>query len=236
MAEKKAPEPFDGFREEASSFFWELAFHNERPWFLAHKEEFQTLIQRPFRALAEETQAILEQRQTGQEWMLHVSRIYRDARRLHGRGPYKDHLWFTLNRRAEAESGPSFWFEIGGAGYGYGMGYYTVTAAQMERFRTAAGADPGELETLVKRFGEQDRFSLDGEAYKRARVHVSEALDPWLNRRWIGLSRHKDFGGELLTPELPQILAEDFMWLMPYYEYFSGFYDPDAERRAMLRK
>ena len=31
---------FSGFSEKTGSFLWELAFNNERPWFLAHKKEF----------------------------------------------------------------------------------------------------------------------------------------------------------------------------------------------------
>ena len=44
---------------------------------------------------------------------LHVCRIYRDARRLHGQGPYKDHLWLTIRPDNDIWSQqPVFWFEI----------------------------------------------------------------------------------------------------------------------------
>lgn len=36
-----------------------------------------------------------------------VTRIYRDARRLHGRGPYKESLWFTVEQPAEQWTQPS---------------------------------------------------------------------------------------------------------------------------------
>ena len=36
-----------------------------------------------------------------------VSRIYRDARRLHGRGPYKDHLWFCVERPSRGLDHPA---------------------------------------------------------------------------------------------------------------------------------
>lgn len=78
-------------------------FNNERGWFLAHKEEFLTLVDAPMRELAAQvSQAMTEEfPKLGLE--LKVSRIYRDARRLFGRGPYKDHLWFSLRRRNENE-------------------------------------------------------------------------------------------------------------------------------------
>lgn len=41
--------------------------------------------------------------------MLKTSRIYRDARRLFGRGPYKDHLWFCVRTRDKDWTGrPTF--------------------------------------------------------------------------------------------------------------------------------
>ena len=52
-----------------------------------------------------------------------VSRIYRDARRLHGQGPYKDHLWFVLRPMATAaDTEPGFYFEAAPEHYSYGMG------------------------------------------------------------------------------------------------------------------
>ena len=32
---------FEGFTQETSEFLWELSFNNERPWFLAHREQFE---------------------------------------------------------------------------------------------------------------------------------------------------------------------------------------------------
>ncbi|MBP3622661.1 MAG: DUF2461 family protein, partial [Oscillospiraceae bacterium] len=48
---------FEGFTTQTSDFLWELAFHNERPWFLAHKEQFEQLLNRPLKALAADTAA-----------------------------------------------------------------------------------------------------------------------------------------------------------------------------------
>ena len=112
---------FQGFSQGAIDFLWGIRFNNERGWFLAHKEEFLTLVDAPMRELAAQvSQAMTEEfPKLGLE--LKVSRIYRDARRLFGRGPYKDHLWFSLRRRNENEGAePSFYFEIAPEYYSYG--------------------------------------------------------------------------------------------------------------------
>jgi uncharacterized protein (DUF2461 family) len=35
---------FQGFTERTSGFLWDLSFNNERPWFLEHKAEFETVL------------------------------------------------------------------------------------------------------------------------------------------------------------------------------------------------
>ena len=81
---------FTGFSDATIDFLWELRFHNERPWFLEHKQVFLDTLDRPMKALAADVTAALEQAYPDRKWYLHVARIYRDARRLHGNGPYKD--------------------------------------------------------------------------------------------------------------------------------------------------
>ena len=78
---------FTGFSDATIDFLWELRFHNERPWFLEHKQVFLDTLDRPMKALAADVTAALEQAHPDRKWYLHVARIYRDARRLHGNGP-----------------------------------------------------------------------------------------------------------------------------------------------------
>ena len=136
--------PFTGFTSEAGEFLWELAFHNEKPWFEAHKEQFLRAVKEPFDALAKETLALVQKKHPDEPYCLHISRIYRDARRLFGRGPYKDHLWFTLWTGEDRHSSPVFWFELSPASYSYGVGFYTATAEQMAALRRYIDANPAK--------------------------------------------------------------------------------------------
>ena len=38
---------FIGFSDATIDFLWELRFHNERPWFLEHKQVFLDTLDRP---------------------------------------------------------------------------------------------------------------------------------------------------------------------------------------------
>ncbi len=212
---------FVGFPSGAGEFLWELRFNNERPWFQAHKEEFLTLVDRPFKALGQEIQARMQEAYPKREWNLHVSRIYRDARRLYGRGPMKDHLWLTLRCTGEKDMEvPVFYFEFQPEGYSFGLGSYSAHAAYMERFRRVTLAEPKQLETLARRLNKEPKFRLIGKEYARKKVEHSPLLDPWLNRRWISIDCSRPHDDVSKCHDLADEMVESFQFLMPYYDYF----------------
>ena len=214
---------FQGFTEEAGRFYWELLFNNEREWFIAHKAEFLRLIKEPMDALAKETLAELQRRHPEREWMTHVSRIYRDARRLFGRGPYKEHMWFTVRQRSDPEE-LGFWFEFGPKGYAWGLGAW-ANAAQMEHWRAFLDADPAGAERVFRRFARQKITVNDSPQYKRPKGEKGKLLDPWYNAREITVTARRDFGGDLFKPELPLLLADEFDRLLPLYDLLRHIYD-----------
>ena len=220
---------FSGFTPETGEFIWDLAFHNERPWFNENKERFLRVLKEPFDALGRGTLDLLQARYPDLPLQLHISRIYRDARRLFGRGPYKDHLWFTIWSGAERSDGPAFWFEVSGAGYGYGVGFWAASAAEMAAYRRYIAEHPDEMKKLARRLERQSVFALGGEDFKRPKSDVGALLNPWYNKKNVHIGAEFDFGGDLFTPELPRILADSFEWLMPYYQLFRRFRETGDE-------
>ena len=214
---------FQGFTQETSDFLWELSFHNERPWFLEHKEQYLRVLDRPFRELGADCLALMRQRMPGRELQLHVSRIYRDARRLFGRGPYKDHLWFILYEGDRHESSPCFWFELGAATYSYGMGFWDCSAAQAEAYRRLIDANPARFERLIRPI-EAKKYRLYGQEYKRPKAERPEPISRWYNRRSLSVGFEKDFGGDALSERLPLILADCYEELLPLYDFFREFF------------
>ena len=75
----------------------------------------------------------------------------------------------------------------------------------------------------------QKEFYLTGEMYKRPKGDVGKLLNPWYNRKHLGLECEKDFGGELFSETLPQTLTDAYAFLMPYYEYFMSVFQPETE-------
>ena len=73
---------------------------------------------------------------------------------------------------------------------------------------------------LVRDLQRHKELQLSGEEYKRPKGERGPLLNPWYNRRYVAVTCDRDFGGELLSPELPRILADTYAKLMPLYEFF----------------
>ncbi len=220
---------FQGFPPQAVDFLWGLRFNNDRGWFEPRKQQFRELVDQPMRELALQTQQAMLEKYPRQQLEMRVCRIYRDARRLHGRGPYKDHLWFVIHRPVDGGMGalPCFYFELAPERHSMGMGYWSATPLTMAKFRARVDRDPNPMEKLARRIARQDRFVLEGERYARPKKDVGKLLDPWYNRKNLSLNWDRNCEGSLFTPELAGELLDGFTFLMPYYLYFDSL---DSER------
>lgn len=213
---------FQGFGPEAAAFLWGVRLNNERPWFEAHKQEYLIHVQAPMRALAEEVYERFAAPRPELDLSLKVCRIYRDARRLHGRGPYRSHLWWSLFLRDEEQAhAPCFWFSLDPLGYGCGMGMYDPRPAAMARFRRELDAAPERFLPLARSFAAQDRFALEGTEYKRPKGHPAPPLDRWYDRRDLSLGWERPADERYASPALVDEVVASFEALEPYYRYFS---------------
>ena len=91
---------FTGYTDQTVDVFWGIRFNNDRAWFAEHKQEFQDAVMTPTKALAGELYDWFQEAYPDLHLNVHISRIYRDARRLFGRGPLNDHIWFRSRTRS----------------------------------------------------------------------------------------------------------------------------------------
>ena len=209
------------YSEKTVEFLWSLRLNNSREWFQAHKQEYEELMLRPTKELANALFDHLRDKYPKHDWNLHISRIYRDARRLYGRGPMNDHLWFTLWADREEESAPAFWFSFTPEGWDCGMGLWSAGKnLGMERFRAAVRLDPAPAEALAKKLQRQSVFVLGGESYKKPKMETTPLLMPWVNKKWLGLEHRAAHDEISLSDRLFPFVRDGWDWLMPFYEYF----------------
>ena len=216
---------FQGFSNAAVDFLWGIRFNNERPWFEAHKAEYLSHLYQPMKDLSREVYDAFQAKYAVPGLCCKVSRIYRDARRLHGRGPYKDHLWWSLERPGEEpfSTRPVFWFELTPDDWSYGLGYYAATPLTMAKFRARLDRDPRTFEALVRPLEKQSVFALTGERYKRPKGEPASArLAPWYNLKNFSLQSVHGLGEPLWSHDLVDLLLEGFGFLLPLYQYFAS--------------
>ena len=221
---------FQGFSDATVDFMWGIRFNNERAWFEAHKAEYLEHFYNPMKELAREVYDRFQAEHQVPGLCCKVSRIYRDARRLHGRGPYKDHLWWSMERPTDEpfSTRPVFWFELEPEGWSYGLGYYSATPLTMAKFRARLGRDPGTFEALARSLLRQDTFRLTGEDYKRPKGDVSGLLAPWYNKRRFSLECDHEIGPLLNYHDLVDTLLDGYRFLLPFFQYLSTLEsDPD---------
>ena len=213
---------FRGYTQKTVDFMWGIRFNNERGWFMENKEVYQQELLEPTKALAEAVYEGLMEKLPHEPLMVKVSRIYRDARRLHGRGPYKDHLWFCIRTGDKDWTGkPAFYFEIAPDYYSYGLGFWCAAPATMERFRRHVAAHPEELTALTEKLNATGRFTIEGPCYAREKKAPSEILHPWFQRKSLTLQFERPLDERIFRPELAQEIVAELTELVPFYRYFA---------------
>lgn len=88
---------FQGFSNETIDFMWGIRFNNEKGWFEAHKAEYLQYFYEPLKSLSREVYAAMCEAYPDLGLISKVSRIYRDARRLHGGAPTRTVCGCLLN-------------------------------------------------------------------------------------------------------------------------------------------
>lgn len=208
---------FTGFNEKTTEFLWGIRFNNERAWFMEHKKEYTDHLQNPMRELADEVWTSLTEK-TGLNLNYHVARIHRDARRVRDGRPYKENLWFSMERdHEEWAADPGFFFEITPEGYSYGMGFFMAPAPVMKKFRDRLDANPAEFERIA--LGLPKGFNIYGDEYSRPKGVKEGVPAGWYNRKTVGVIAEGKGHGKLYSPKFAKTLLEEFLSLVPLYEF-----------------
>ena len=214
---------FQGFPRELPEFLWGIALNNEKPWFEARRDIYERCLHGPMRALALGLVEALGEKYPDLTFTPHVSRIYRDARTLNGRGPLNDHMWFSIGRTGRVYAvEPQFYFGIEARCCDWGVGNWNSDAAGMERWRRRIDASPAKLGRIVKKLGAMEDFALLGGAYKRPKGDPGKGLFEWYNARRIVFGKVEWFEPDPPGAELFDALLADYCALMPLYRYLGG--------------
>ena len=224
---------FEGFTEGLEAFLAALRFNNNMAFFHENHDWYERDVREPLKALAGDLGPAVElfdprlERRPARV----ISRIARDMRYAHGKGPYRDVMWISF-RRGDVENRdglPGLYFEISPEGASYGMGTYLENRPLMNGLRRELRRDSGPfLEALSAAEG----FLRGGAAFRRMAVPegLPDAARAWYPTRSYWLERP-------LTAEITRSRAlvsemeRGFERLKPLYDYMTGI-EPEDEDDA----
>src|SRR5260370_18559988 len=225
-------------------FFRGLARHNAKPWFEAHRAEYEREVRAPMQALIEESGlgfGRLGAEITGNP-KRSMFRIYRDIRFSKDKSPYKTHAacWFRhqdADHRigSEAEGGGAgFYFHLAPGGSFVGAGIWMPARPILNRLRDAIAEEAKAFERIVRQPGFLRRFGgLDDEAMLKRMPRGFPETHPaarWLRYQSYTAGRQLS-DGKATSARLPALLEADFARLLPLLRWLNDALGLKAARR-----
>jgi len=135
-------EQFRGFGPGAHEFFEQLAQHNDRDWFLAHRDTYLHDIREPLEAMLDELE--------DEFGPARLFRINRDVRFSKDKSPYKTNQAALVDRGGRG----ACYLSIEADGVVAGVGTPHFDRGQLDRYREAVAGSPGEaLDELIEALG-----------------------------------------------------------------------------------
>lgn len=212
-----------------------LKRHNAKPWFEAHRAEYETQVRTPMHALIEEMDVRLAL--FAPEIIGHpkrsMFRIYRDIRFSSDKSPYKTHAacWFyhrDADRRVGSEAeggGAGFYFHVAPDGCYVGGGIWMPARGVLNRIRDAMAEDHKTFDRIVRAKGFLRRFGgLDDEAVLKRMPRGFPEDHPaarWLKYRSFVAGREMG-EAQVMSSRLPALLEKDFLGLLPLVRWLNG--------------
>jgi uncharacterized protein (TIGR02453 family) len=166
---------FSGFPRNGLAFLTDLAAHNDRAWFTAHKPVYQTMLLEPAQAfvevLGEQLRALapgirVDPRTDGRGTLMRLSR---DTRFSDDKTPYKTELsGLFWEGDGEKTAFPAFGFRLQADGMDLMAGMFAFKAA-LSMFRAAVVDEQlgRELVAILDSLGAQAAYQVRGEQYRR---------------------------------------------------------------------
>jgi uncharacterized protein (TIGR02453 family) len=230
---------FAGFPRDGLAFLAELAANNQRDWFAAHRQRFQSQLLEPAQgfvvALGERLRALapaihVDPRNDGRGTLM---RLTRDTRFSKDTTPYKTELSGLFWEGAgEKTSSPAFGFRLQAEGMDLMAGLFQFPPPALTAYRTAVvDAQQGaELAQIIATLRARDDYTVQGEQYRRVPAGRSPQQPRGDLLRYKGLYAHPPrLGVEAVCgPDVIEICAAHFEVMAPLQRWLTHALDASA--------
>lgn len=225
------------FPPEALTFLRGLARNNDREWFNARKEIFETKLKAPMLELIDAINAELID--FAPEYVTEpkrsLYRIYRDTRFSNDKTPYKTHIAAMFPKRGLGKNGAAgLYFHLSPKEVGIGAGMYMPDADTLRAVRTMIEQNLDTFRKTVKA-AEKICGKLSGDALSR----VPKGFDPESPAADLLKQKQWFFWMELdpklaTTPKLKAEIVKRFRAAAPVVELLNSPLKVQAEDPRML--
>ncbi len=219
---------FQGFSPQTAEFFMGLALNNNKAYFEAEKDRFKRFVQEPLLALARDLEPLMldtdPEFETRAAQGKALARIRKDTRFTRDKSPYRCNLWLGYRRSYEGNTEClGFYFDVSAHAVSWGMGMYAPYRLRMDELRKNILKAPGAFLALTGQPRLAERFTLEGEHYRRPLIKEGDpAVLDWCNRKYAVLVHEEPFGAQAFSPALGRAVEDDFSALAPLYRLLRG--------------
>jgi uncharacterized protein (TIGR02453 family) len=223
---------FTGFQPEAIQFLVDLADHNDRAWFQPRKADYERLLKEPMEALV----FALDERFSTRRIPLQadprrsIFRIYRDTRFSKDKSPYKTNVGASMpwvegaSGGEDTAQGNGAYLHIQPGNSFVGGGMYHAEKPRLDAFRQAVVDDPQRVSEALEDPAFLSTFGPVSSHETLKRVPPGYPAD----HPMADLLCFKDvtFGrrlsdDEVLSPDLPDILVDDYATAVPVFRFLA---------------
>ena len=221
------------FTDKSLRFLRALARHNERAWFLARKEDYETHVRQPFQRLLDDLQGPLAEasphfRSDSRKVGGSMFRIQRDTRFATDKAPYKEWQGARLfHERSRQVPAPSFYLHLQPGASFFGGGIWHPDTPVQRRIRQFIFDNPGGWKAAAHAPAFRRRFDLDDAEMlvrpPRGFPADFEFLDDLRHRNFVAWRSLDD--DVMLGPRLLATLRRDLLALAPFMDYICASLD-----------
>jgi uncharacterized protein (TIGR02453 family) len=216
VAEDQSVPPFDGFPPAALEFYEQLAAENNREFWNAHREVYETFVRGPMLSLTQELSV--------EFGPFKVFRPNRDVRFSKDKSPYK----VSQGAVTEGEGGEFYYLHISADGLYAASGYYQLASDQLSRFRQAIDGDATGSELVNRVLALERSYSIGGRALTTAPRGYPRDHPRIRFLQHKGLTAGRDFGTPpwLSTRQAKRRIADAWRGALPLNEWLNAHVGP----------
>ncbi len=143
--------PFEGFPKEGIEFLRKLRRNNNRPWFTAHKGEYEEFVKLPMQSLIAALAISMHDYAPDYDAdpKRAMFRIYRDTRFSRDKTPYKTHAAANFAPKGMSKGDGGLYVHIEPGEIYIGGGIYMPDSEQLRSIRRAIALHPDEFRAIV---------------------------------------------------------------------------------------